>query len=171
MRAAVIVVLMSVLTAPSEASKSCMTKTEARQHFASAHIYWHGKDHCWDATATLRHHQGHHQIQTVRRKIDWPRWQESMSEMLPDEEPVPAPLVDRSVDIEPSPLVARWVDIPQVVPPPIIEPEPMVSLRGVLIVIIVTIGLTLAVVGVLFGGRRSELDTLIAFGSEPDHDR
>jgi hypothetical protein len=171
MRAAVIVALMSVLTTPSEASKSCMTKTEARQHFASVHIYWHGKDHCWDATATLRHHQRHHQIQTVQRKIDWPRWQDSMSEMLPDEEPVPAPLVNRSVDTEPSPLVARWVDIPQVVPPPIIEPEPMVSLRGVLIVIIVTIGLTLAVVGVLFGGRRSELDTLIAFGSEPDHDR
>jgi hypothetical protein len=33
MRIGVIVVSMLVLTTSSEASKSCMTKTEARQHF------------------------------------------------------------------------------------------------------------------------------------------
>jgi hypothetical protein len=149
MRVAVMVVLMSVLPAPSEASKSCMTKTEARQNFASVHIYWHGKDHCWDATPTRRHHQ----IQKVQRKIDWPKWQNSMSEMLPDEEPVQTPWVNRWVDIEPPPIVARWVDITQVAPPPIVQPDSVVSPRGVLIVII-TIGLTLAIVGVLFDGTR-----------------
>src|SRR5450631_4813641 len=55
MRVAVIVVFVSVLTTASEASKSCMSKTEARQHFGSVWIYWHGKDHCWDATTTGRH--------------------------------------------------------------------------------------------------------------------
>lgn len=94
-----------------------------------------------------------------------------MSEMLPDEEPVRAPSVDRPVDNEPSPLAARWVDIIQVAPPPVIEPEPMLSLRVVLIAIIIIIGMPLAIVGVLFGGRRSGLDTRIAFGSELDHDR
>jgi hypothetical protein len=177
MRAAVIVVLMLVLTAPSEASKSCMTKSEARRHFALVHIYWHGKDHCWDATSARRHHQIRmvQQIQKVQRKIVLPKWQSAMSEMLPDEEPVPTPLVDRFVDIEPSPLVSplvsRWVDIAQVVPPPITEPVSMVSLRGVLIVIIIVIGLPLAIVGVLFGGSRSKLDTVIVFGSKLDHDR
>jgi len=157
MRVAVIVVLL-VLTTPSEASKSCMTKTEARQHFGSVHIYWHGKDHCWDATPTRRHHRIHKvqqkiQIHKVQQKIDEPKWHEAMSEMLPDEEPVQTPWVDRWVDIQPPqfPIVARWVNIVQVPPPPIIEPEPMVTTRGVVMVIIV-IALTLAIVEVLFGG-------------------
>src|SRR5882672_8840024 len=134
MRVAVIVVLMTVLTTPSEASKSCMTKTEARQHFGSVHIYWHGKNHCWDATGIRRHHR----IHKVQKKKVEPKWRESMSEMLldeerksmpemlPDEEPVQAPWADRWVDVEPPqlPIVARWVDIIQVAPPPIIERKP-----------------------------------------------
>jgi hypothetical protein len=147
MRVAVIVVLL-VVTTPSEASKSCMTMTEARQHFGSVHIFWHGKDHCWDATPTSRHHQ----IHKVQKKIDEPKWHKAMSEMLLDEEPVQTPWVDRWVDIQPPqpPIVARWVDIVQVAPPPIIEPEPMVTPRGVVMVII-AIAMTLATVEVLFG--------------------
>ncbi len=53
MRVALIVVFVSALTTPSEASKSCMSRTEAHQHFGS-YIYWHGKDHCWDATDTAK---------------------------------------------------------------------------------------------------------------------
>ena len=155
MRVAVIVVFASVLTTPSEASKSCMSKTEARQHFGSVHIYWHGPEHCWDATPTRRHHQ----VQRVQRKNDQPKWQDkwqdSMSEMLPDEKPVPTPWVNRWVDIEPPPIVSRWVDIVQVAAPPAIrKPEPMVTPRGVVMVII-TIVLTLVIVEILFGGMRS----------------
>ena len=162
MRVAVIVVFASVLTTPSEAaSTSCMSKTEARQHFGSVHLYWHGPEHCWDATTTRRHHQvhdatptrHHHQIHEVRQKIDQPGWHDAMSEMLPDEEPVQTPWVDRWVDIEPSPIVSRWVDIVQVAPPPLIhDPEPMVAPR--VLIVIITIGLTLVIVEVLFGGTR-----------------
>jgi hypothetical protein len=159
MRVAVIVALL-VVTTPSEASKSCMTKAEARQHFGSVHIYWHGNDHCWDATPTRRRHQRdatptprHHQIHKVQQEIDEPKWHEATSEMLLDEEPVRTPWVDRWVDIEPPqlPIITRRVDIVQVGSPPIIEPEPMVTPRGVVIVII-AIALTLATVEVLFGG-------------------
>src|ERR1700687_4025501 len=101
---AVSMFVMLVGTTPSEASQSCMSKTEARQHFGSVHIYWHGRDHCWDAIPTRRHHQiakvrdatptrRHHQIQKVEQKIDHPKWQDSMSEMLPDEAPVQTPWV------------------------------------------------------------------------------
>ena len=160
MRVAVLVVFVAfvpVLATPSEASRSCMTKTEARQHFGSVHIYWHGARHCWDATSISGHHRVHH----VQRKISPPKWRESMSKMLldektlPDEEPVQKTWVNRWVDIESPPIVSRWVDITQVTPPPVIEArsEPMVTLRGVMMVII-AITLTLAIVEFLSIGMR-----------------
>jgi hypothetical protein len=177
MRIGVIVVSMLVLTTSSEASKSCMTKTEARQHFGSVHIYWHGNDHCWDATPTRRHHRIHAvrqkiRLHTVQEKNHQPKWHESMSEMLPAEAPVQAPSVARQVDIEPPPspspspspsppqisMAERWVDIVQVAPPLAIQkPEPMVTPRGVVMVIII-ITLTLAVV-MVFEQPRSRRDT------------
>jgi hypothetical protein len=170
MPVAVIVVsmlVMLVMTAPSQASESCMSKTEARQHFGSVHIYWHGKDHCWDAAPTRRHHQiqnvqGKRQVHEIERKIDQPKWRDSMSEMLPEDKPVQTPWVDRWVDIEPPqrpPIVARWVDIVQVKPPPIIErkSEPMVSPRAVMLVFIaIALALTLATIELLFRGMTYE---------------
>jgi hypothetical protein len=159
MRVALFVVFVSVLTTPSEASNSCMSKIEARQHFGSVHIYWHGKDHCWDATPTSRHHQIQKvqrkiDLHTAQRKIDQPNWHDAMSEMLPNEEPVRSPWVDRWIDIEPSPIVSRWVDIAQVEPPRIIrKPEPMVTSRGV-VMVITTIILTITIFELLFGGIR-----------------
>jgi len=178
MPVAVIVVsmlAMLVMTAPSEASQSCMSKTKARQHVGSVHIYWHGQEHCWDAIPTR-----HHQIHQVQRRNDQPKWHNSMSEMLPDDEPVRspaarpsrdvarqvnngaaagAPWADRWVDIEPSqpPLFARWVDIVQVATPPIIErkTKPITSPRDVVLVCIVIV-LTLATIEVLFRGTTYE---------------
>jgi hypothetical protein len=160
---AVIAVSMLVILAvatPSEASQSCMSKTEARQHIGSVHIYWHGRDHCWDATPTRRHHQINKvqrkiQIHEVQENINPPNWHDSMSKMLPDEEPVQTPWVDRWANIEPSqlPIVARWVDIVQVAPLPIIEreTEPMVTPRGVLLMLVfIAIVLTLGTIEVLF---------------------
>jgi hypothetical protein len=91
--------------------------------------------------------------------------------MLPDEEPVQTPWVNRWVDIEPAqlPIVARWIDIVQVAPPPIIErkPEPMITPRGVVMVII-TMALTLAIVEILFGGARSARHThRLRLGARP----
>ena len=165
MRVAVIVVFVSVLTTASEASRSCMSKTEARQHFGSVHIYWHGRDHCWDATPTNRQHR----VRTVQRIVDRPKWHDSMSKMLSDAAPVQAapsvqaaappqaaPWGNRWVDIESSPIDSRWVDIVQVAPPPIIRnAEPMVTSRGVVMVMVMVIiitTLTLLIFGVLFGG-------------------
>jgi hypothetical protein len=169
MRVAVIVAFVTLLTTPSEASTSCMSKTEAREHFGTVYLYWHGPEHCWDATPIRRHHQihkvrdapptrRHHQMHKVQQEIDEPKWYASMSEMMPDEESVKTTWVNRWVDIEPAqlPIVARWIDIVQAAPPPIIErkPEPMVTPRGVAMVII-TIALTLVIVEILFGGARS----------------
>ena len=164
MRVALFVVFVSVLTTPSEASNSCMSKTEARQHFGSVHIYWHGKDHCWDATPTRRHGRVHTVRQkdhldtvqqTVQQKIQ-PSWHDSMSEM-PDEAPVRTPWAAPQVDIEPPQrsMAERWVDIAPVAPLPIIkgEPEPLVTPRG-MVMVIITIILTIMIFELLFGGIR-----------------
>lgn len=89
--------------------------------------------------------------------MDQPTWHDAMSEMLPDDEAVRAPWVDRRVDIEspPSPIVARRVGIVEVKPPPVIErkPEPVVSPRAVVLVFIAFIlALTLATIELLFRG-------------------
>src|SRR5216684_878094 len=166
MRVAVFVVFVSILATASEASPSCMTRTEAHRHFGSAHIYWHGAGHCWDATSTRQHHQVHHVREKTEHqakpKIDHPRWHESMSQMLAaDEEPVRTSWPDRWVDIEParSPLGARWVDIVQAAPAQMpaqimeSESEPIITPRSVMMVITV-LTLTLAIVEFLIIGMR-----------------
>jgi hypothetical protein len=149
MRVAIIVVSILMVATPSEASESCMSKTEARQHFGLVHIYWHGADHCWDASPGRRQR---HVIHKVAAKPDQPKWREAMSEMVPDANVVAqTPWLDRWVDIKPSelPLVARWVDFPQATPPPTVEPMP--APRGVMVLLaLLAIALMLAINEVLF---------------------
>jgi hypothetical protein len=178
MRVAMIVAVVLVATTPSEASKSCMTKAEARQHFGSVHIYWHGPNHCWDATPTRRH--GIHKVERktpareVKQENDRPKWRESMSEMLADGDPAQSigtsmdarrygndgavaatPWIDRWTDIEASPVATRWVDIGQVERPPIVERKAgrLVRPHGVVLLFIVFVVLALGTIEVLFGGR------------------
>ena len=161
MRVALIVVSMLVAATPSEASKSCMSRAEARQHFGTVYIYWHGKGRCWDATPPRRYHQIRKVQRQLQRKVDQPKWRDSMSKMPPNEEPVQKPWVNRWVDIEPPqlPMVERRADIAQRAeinqpePQPIRKPEPMVTPRGVVMVIIIIL-LTLAVV-MIFEGPHS----------------
>lgn len=116
-----------VLMGPSEASQSCMSRTDARQHSGSLHLYRHGQDYCWDAVPT----RGNHQFHRVKRAIEQPGPDDSMLEMLPDD--------------------ARWIDIDQVAPPSIIErkPEPTDLPRGVVLVAIVIV-VTLGTIEALF---------------------
>jgi hypothetical protein len=152
MRGAVIVVSMLVAATPSEASKSCMSKTEARQHYGTVYIYWHGKNHCWDATPPRRYHQITKVQRQVQQKVDQPKWHDSMSKMSPNEEPVQTPWVNRWVSIESPqlPIVERGADVTPPEPLPIRKPEPMVTPRGVVMVIIIIL-LTLAVVMIFEG--------------------
>jgi hypothetical protein len=173
MRVAMYIVAVLAVTTPSEASKSCMTKAEARQQFGSVHIYWHGPDHCWDATAT--HPASLQKVQQktparqkthareVEQSTDRPRWRDSRSEVLVyngpvqplgvtadarrdgDDDAVTGKLwIDRWVDTEPSPRAARWVDIAAVERPPIIEREAERSLRPYGVVLVFVVFVVLA---------------------------
>jgi len=178
MRVAMIIAVVLVSATPSEASKSCMTTAEARQHFGSVHIYWHGPNRCWDATPTRRHANRKIQRKTptreVERKIDQPKWRDSMSEMLADSGPVQSigtsadarrygndsavaatRWIDRWTDIESFPFSARRVDIAQVERPPVVErkAERLVSPPGVVLVFVAFVVLALGTIEVLFGGR------------------
>ena len=51
MRTAMLSIFFLLAFSPAHASKSCMTMAEARAQFATSHLYWHGPNHCWDATA------------------------------------------------------------------------------------------------------------------------
>ena len=79
----VVASVLVVVATPSEASKSCMSQSEARQRFASEHLYWHGPDHCWDATSP-RHRQIQTQrktpVQAAEQNSDRPKWRDSMSD-------------------------------------------------------------------------------------------
>jgi hypothetical protein len=115
--AAFVVASISALTTPSHASSSCMSKSEARQHYGSVHIYWHGPDHCWDATPgqhreVLKNQSNiNRQVQRGRRGSDW---RQAMSEMQPDDAPVQA----SDVRADPASWLDRWIDIAQVAPRP-----------------------------------------------------
>jgi hypothetical protein len=161
MRVAVIVAFVSVLTTiPSEASTSCMSKTEARQRFGTVYLYWHGPEHCWDATPTLAH--------GVRHRVRHPEPEPTPRLVVPMPSPDLRRLANAMATDEPetnritaTPWVERWTDITQIVPPnPIVvierKPEPMVTPRGVVMVmVIITIALTLVIFEIFFGGTRS----------------
>src|SRR5229473_5323366 len=158
MRVAVIVAFVSLLTTPSEASTSCMSKTEARQHFGTVYLYWHQPEHCWDATPT-RPHGVHH-------RVHHPESEPTPRSVVP----MPSPDLRRSANamatdepetqlITVTPWVERWTDITQIVPRKSIvvtdrKSEPTVTSRDAVMVIIAIV-LTLAVVEFLFGGMRS----------------
>jgi hypothetical protein len=114
-----IIASISALTTPSDALSSCMSKSEARQHYGSVHIYWHGPDHCWDATPgrhrLVRKNQSNVDRQAEResRRSDW---RQAMSEMLPDNAPVQAPDARAAGSAASTNWLHRWIDIEQVVP-------------------------------------------------------
>jgi hypothetical protein len=132
-----------------------MSKTEARQHFGTVYLYWHGPEHCWDATPMRPHgvrHRVHHPEPTPRSVVPMPSpdLRRSANAMATDE-----PETDL---ITSTPWADRWTDITQVVPPkPIVvterKPKPMMTPRVVMVIITVT--LTLAIVEFLSGGMRS----------------
>jgi hypothetical protein len=117
--AVLIVASMLALTTPSHSLSSCMSKSEARQHYGSAHLYWHGPDHCWDATPG-RHRLVRKNQSNVERKVQRGRdrsdWRQAMSEMRPDDPPVQAPDTRGAGGVASANWLHRWIDIEQVVP-------------------------------------------------------
>jgi hypothetical protein len=130
MRAGVIVAFVLVAATPTDASKSCMTMAEARAQFATSYLYWHGVNHCWDATPP-RHRLGHRvkpqEDQQARRgdreaSSQEPKWRNAMSEMLARDAPIGESSAPTSLAADEPPRIDwldRWVDVAQVASPAI----------------------------------------------------
>ena len=128
MRAAFIVLVVLMAAPPSHASKSCMTMAEARAQFATSHLYWHGPNHCWDATPPQ-----HRIVRRVKPKDEQqaqeeqpappatrePKWRNAMSEMLPTDTPIVASSAPQLSALLAPGLnwLDRWVDVAQIAPP------------------------------------------------------
>jgi hypothetical protein len=143
MRISVVFVAVMVIAAPAQASAACMSIGEARQHFGSVHLYWHGSDHCWDASpgrrreaATTQRHARAHERSEPRR----PKWREARSELVTDNGAMRAPqdTADQAVATPDAPPVKvlpvklvsiladwteRWVDVEQVNPDRLIKAQ------------------------------------------------
>jgi hypothetical protein len=112
---------------------------------------------------------------TDQPATDQPKWRDAMSAMsamMPDDGIAQllgasrdarrdgnddaaggAPWTDRWVDIEQSPVVARWVDIPKVAPPPIVESQAVLLITpGRVVLVGIVFWLALGTMMVLFGG-------------------
>lgn len=61
--AVIALVLVAFMINDARASAACMTKSEARSHWRTAHLYWSGPDHCWS------NQRGRHYIRRLP-KID-----------------------------------------------------------------------------------------------------
>jgi hypothetical protein len=142
MRTAVTFVFVLLAASPAHASKSCMTMAEARAQFATSHLYWHGPNHCWDATAPL-----HRVVRSVKPRQQQaqddnatpdvaaqddgavpakrePKWRNAMSEMLPVDAPgVAVPSLPALAATGMS-WLDRWVDVAQVAPPSFLRRSP-----------------------------------------------
>jgi len=131
--AALIIASIAMLARPSHASSSCMSKSQARQHYGSVHIYWHGPDHCWDATPG-RHGLARKNQSTTEQQAQQGRsrsgWRQAMSEMLADDVPAQASGARAAGDAVSVNWLDRWIDIAQVAPRRQAErqPEPAMAL-------------------------------------------
>jgi hypothetical protein len=143
MRTAVIFLFVLVAASPAHASKSCMTMAEARAQFATSHLYWHGPNHCWDATAPQhrivrrvkpkeQQAEGEETTPVIAAQDDTvpakrePKWRNAMSEMLPADTPGIASAVPSLPSIAATGLnwLDRWVDVAQVAPPSFLRRPP-----------------------------------------------
>jgi hypothetical protein len=90
-------VVVLLWLAVADASKSCMTKMEARKVYRTSHLYWHGKGHCWDASPRTSHR---HQNKVRRTQVEASHKAEAKPEpkVTPDEvDTSPPPRAERTL--------------------------------------------------------------------------
>ena len=144
---AVLAFVLLALTTSTEASQSCMTRAEARQHFGSLHLYLHPNERCWDAVPTSKAFLIIKPDSTIGQDA-----RHQSSAIAAHDESTQTQWVDRWAEVDRSqyPALARWIEMVEVASP-IAEPrlEGAFTPRGVVLAAIAIV-LTLATIEVLF---------------------
>lgn len=147
MRVAISIMAIALVSSPALASPSCMTQSEARQKFPTAHLWWHGPKRCWDATPPSRRRlsQREKAIEAKKAKAEQEtaekkkpprtgggtRWRDAMSRATPADlvdvtvparaaagiSTVAAPAAPRMDSAPRMDWRERWVEITQRFPP------------------------------------------------------
>ena len=168
MRVAVIVLGLVVVSTPSQASWSCMTRAEARQQFPTSHLYWYGRGHCWNAMTPSRRRVVHRVREHFQREAQRglaepnnpePKWREAMSEMLPANE-TPSPSVNwenRWVEIAQVPMGGDKVPQEEASANAAHRIERMFTPMSVLLAFLASLGLALALIETLLFRRANRL--------------
>lgn len=100
------IALVVIVVAPIRAASAapCMTESEARRVYSTSHLYWHGADHCWDATPGRLRNSERHRHHFVRQPRD----------------------DDEAVKAQPQPVAqAQPQLVAQAQPKPVEEPTPL----------------------------------------------
>lgn len=116
--------VLLALTSSSEASTSCLTRSQARQHFGSLHLYLH-RNRCWDALATRKAAQNN---KFQREWID--RWE--------------------NIDATKYPALARSIETVQLTSPIVERKVEQMFTPGSVVLAAIAIVLTLGTIEVLF---------------------
>ena len=144
-----------------------MTQAEARQQFATSHLYWHGS-HCWDAMTPSRRGVVPRVRENVQREAERdapepnnpePKWRETMPEMLTANE-APSPSVNwenRWVEIAQVPLGGDKVALEDAVANAAHRIERMFTPMSVLLAFLASLGLALALIETLLIRRANRL--------------
>ena len=112
MRVAVIVLGLVVVSTPSQASSSCMTRPEAQQFatsylywYGSSHLYWYRSGHCWRAMTPSRRTRVVHRVRVVFNGI---AWADHSHALKPENRSQDRELVQREAQAEPNNPEPKW---------------------------------------------------------------
>jgi hypothetical protein len=123
------VALVVIVIAPMHAAAagSCMTKSEARRVYATAHLYWHGADHCWDATPGRRYtERRRHHFVRQHRDEDEVAQAEPQPVRQAEPQPVKQAQAQPAIQAQPQPVKqAQAQPAIQAQPQPVEEPAPL----------------------------------------------
>jgi hypothetical protein len=112
MRLACLFVALVASGVPARASTSCMTVAEARAAHPGRHLWWHGREHCWDASPGARE---------TRPRVEPPRSAPPLPPL-----PAPRPIKDDDVPTILFPTLVGIADLAEL-DPQMLTAEPMES--------------------------------------------
>jgi hypothetical protein len=151
--------MLLLLSTAADASRSCMTKREARRAFPSSHVYWYGSRHCWNVAPGRRHHARAH-AHTYQRPPSPPPIPVLAAEPSAREADHDGDAAGRTGGSIPptgtttGKLQDRWPDVVTVPPPEpgVVEAAPpLMSARNV-VMVIASMAMFAALIEVAFGG-------------------